>query len=106
PPDAGGPDAGIASFSPGPSPGAEAPRGSASAPTPLSSLAAELKRACDATLDPGKAASLRTTLPSLIVECWCQPHDAVHAQAAFRRLASQRDRETVRRACKKLRVDL
>ncbi len=103
--DAGVPDAGIASPSPGPSPSADAPRGSASAPTPLSSLAAELKRACDATLDPGKTASLRTTLPSLIVECWCQPHDAVHARAAFRQLASPRDRDTVRRACNKLRVD-
>jgi serine/threonine protein kinase len=59
-----------------------------------------------ATLDPGKTASLRTTLPSLIVECWCQSHDAVHARAVFRQLASPRDRDNVRRACKKLRVDL
>jgi hypothetical protein len=41
-----------------------------------------------------------------IVRCWCQSHDAVHAHAALRLLASQRDRETVRRACKKDRVEL
>jgi hypothetical protein len=102
PPDAGMPDAGAAPSAPGPSPSAEPPGGSASAPTPLSSLAA----ACAATLDPDKIASLRTTLPSLIVECWCRSRDATHAKVAFRQLAGPHDRDTVRRSCKKLRVDL
>jgi hypothetical protein len=93
-------DADVAS-APGPSP-AEPSHGSASTPTPLSSLAA----ACEATLDPGKTASLRTTLPPLIIECWCRSHDVRHARAAFTRLAGQHDRDTVRRACKKLSVDL
>jgi hypothetical protein len=95
------PDAGVAP-APAPSPSAEPSRGSASTPTPLSSLAA----ACEATLDPGKTASLRTTLPRQIIECWCRSHDAIHARAAFAWLASQHDRDIVRRACKKLTVDL
>jgi len=105
PPGAGMPDAGVAPSAPGPAPRqAEPARGSAGPPTPLSSFAAERQR-CDATLDPGKAASL-PSLPSLIVKCWCQSHDTVHARAAFGWLASPRDRELVRRACKKDRIEL
>jgi serine/threonine-protein kinase len=78
PPGGGMPDAGVAPSAPGPAPPAAEPaRASAGPPTPLSSFAAERQR-CDATPDPGKAASL----PSLIVRCWCQSHDTVHAHAA------------------------
>ncbi len=108
PPGAGMPDAGVAPPAPAPAPaphGAEPARGSAVKATPLASYAAEQQR-CDATLDPGKTAALGAALPSLIVKCWCHSHDAVHARKAFALLASLRDRDTVRRGCKSLRVEL
>ncbi|HEX3479695.1 MAG TPA: hypothetical protein VHT91_31950 [Kofleriaceae bacterium] len=105
PPAASIPDAGVAPAAPGPAPHEAAPpRGSTG---PLSSFAAEQQR-CDATLDRARAAALGTTLPSQIVKCWCQSHDPGHARTAFALLAGAHahDRDTVRRFCKSLHVDL
>jgi hypothetical protein len=68
------------------------------APTPLSSLDAELKQSCDATLARATAPSVK---PMTLVACWCQPHDQVHAQQAFGLLVNPHDRDAVKRACAK-----
>jgi hypothetical protein len=73
------------------------------APTPLSSLDAELTQSCDATLAPAAAASIK---PMTIVACWCQPRDQVHAQQAYGLLGNPHDRDAVKRACAKQGIAL
>jgi hypothetical protein len=42
----------------------------------------------------------------MIVACWCQSHDQLHAQAALSRLPRSSERDSAKRDCAKLGVEL